>query len=91
MDAVRAVLKASLLRLETLRGKNALQPYLTDREYLQVFRESRIHEALSLIVEVMDSRWYGGVACSREDFAACEDAYARIRRRVEELSHARRA
>lgn len=78
LDAVRSILTATLLRLEQARmGK--LRRGATNREYLRRYRTSPVFLPLREIVEITDSRWYGGVDCTRADVEACLEAHQQVR------------
>ena len=75
--AVRCLLRAGLLRLETAQ-KKTVQRGRTNREYLRRFRDTPAFEPLRSLVEVVDHKWYGGGACTPEDYRAGTQAYAQI-------------
>lgn len=78
LEAVRFILTATLLRLEQAR-KGKLRRGATNREYLQRYRMSQVFAPLSEIVDITDSRWYGGIACTRADVEACLAAHQQVR------------
>lgn len=75
--ATRFILHATLLRLEKARKSN-LRKGATNREYLRRFQKTAAFEPLSRMVEITDSRWFGGVDCSRADVEACFQAHQQI-------------
>jgi len=76
--AIRLLLNASLLHLELTR-RARFRRAATNREYLCRYRNTSVFPALAKLVEITDSRWYGGVDCSRGDVEDCFRAHDEIR------------
>ncbi len=77
LHAIRFILHASLLRLEQARKSN-LRRGATNREYLRRFQKTAAFEPLAEMVEITDSRWFGGIDCSRSDVETCFRAHQQI-------------
>jgi hypothetical protein len=77
LEAVRFILTATLLRLEQSR-KGKLRRGATNREYLRRYQASPAYAPLSQIVEITDSRWYGGADCTRADVETCLHAHQQV-------------
>ncbi|NQT38913.1 MAG: hypothetical protein HQ581_15560 [Planctomycetes bacterium] len=78
IGAIRLLFRACLLRLAA-GEKRAFRPALTNREYLRRYRGTPVFDGMSLFVETIDCKWYGGAACAPTDYKACRDAHGRIR------------
>jgi Domain of unknown function (DUF4129) len=90
ITAVRLLFAACLLRLEAAE-KRVFRPGTTNREYLRRHRDSPVYEPLKLLVDTIETRWYGQGGCGPEDFEACRTAHCRIRDYAQEPRHAQRA
>lgn len=77
--AVRYLLHAGLLRLEAGR-KGHLRRGATNREYLRRYRNTAVYDPLALMVEITDSRWFGGIPCTQQDAEQCMQALTELRR-----------
>lgn len=77
LHAIRFILHATLLRLEKSRKSN-LRRCATNREYLRRFHKTAAFEPLSRMVEITDSRWFGGADCTRTDVEECFQAHQQI-------------
>lgn len=77
IGAIRALLRAALLRLEAAHRK-AVRHGRTNREYLRRFRDTPAFEPLRCLVEMVDLKWYGGAPCSADDYRAGTDAYTQV-------------
>ena len=62
ITAIRLLFLACLLRLE-LAEKRALLAGTTNREHLRRHRDSPVFEPLRLLVEIIETRWYGRGVC----------------------------
>lgn len=77
IEAVRLLFRAALRRIEVAEQKK-LRPGFTNRELLRRYRSTGIFRSLERFVEIIDSKWYGGEACVREDYQLCRSEHARI-------------
>ncbi len=77
LPAIRFLLHASLLRLELAR-KATFRRGATNREYLRRYKNTGAYPHLAELVDITDSRWFGGVDCSRSDVEACFMAHQQI-------------
>jgi Domain of unknown function (DUF4129) len=75
---VRLLFRACLALLEQREGRT-FRPGATNREYLLRYRQTPLYDWLARFVWMIDSKWYGSAACLPADFAACREAYDRIR------------
>lgn len=82
LSAVRYLLFAGLLRLELAR-KGHVRRGATNREYLRRYRNTAAYEPLAMLVEITDSRWYGGITCTADDVEQCLDALRHLERAVQ--------
>ncbi len=83
LPAIRFLLHASLLRLELAR-KATFRRGATNREYLRRYKNTGAYPPLAELVEITDSRWFGGIDCSRGDVEACFQAHQQIEQLVSE-------
>jgi hypothetical protein len=74
---VRLLFRACLARLEQAEG-TTFRAGSTNREHLNRFRSTPLHEWLARFVSVIDLKWYGHEPCLAADFGACREAYERI-------------
>jgi hypothetical protein len=74
---VRLLFRGCLAHLEQREGKR-FRPGATNREHLNRYRQTPLYDSLARIVWIIDSKWYGQVACLPADFAECREAYERI-------------
>ena len=87
LGAIRGLFQASLARLAQ-HDERPLRKGSTNHEILRRYRKSPLHEPLSRIVELIDTRWYGGVPCADSDFVQCQGDYAAVRSYLEGRVHA---
>jgi hypothetical protein len=78
IEAVRLLFRAGVLRLE-IAEKRVNRPGTTNRELLRRYRTTPLFDALKLLVDTIDDKWYGDHGCTREDYEACRTAHARLR------------
>lgn len=86
-DAARFLLCAGLMRLEQQHDR-PFRVGLTNREYLRRFRESACSEPLAVMVETVDTTWYGEEDCTRTAFESCRAAYDQIVQMTRARAHA---
>jgi len=89
ISALRFLFRAGLLRLEEAYDRT-FKRAATNREYLRRFKQTPAFEPLSLFVEVIDTKWYGGNVCMSDDYQKGKDAHSSIRRIAMELKNAQR-
>lgn len=91
IGAIRYLFRASVVRLEAW-DKRSHRPGTTNRELLRRYRDRMlVSQSLSLMVDMIDRKWYGDEVCSHLDYQACQQAHADICRTTGEPSHAVRA
>ena len=90
ISAVRYLFRACLVRLQA-NDERTFRPGMTNREYLRRFRKTSFVDSLALFVELIDTKWYGGGDCRREDYESCRTAYALIQQQMKDISHAHSA
>lgn len=78
LGAIRGLFQASLARLAQ-HDERPLRKGSTNHEILRRYRKLPLHEPLSRIVDLIDTRWYGGVPCADSDFLQCQGDYAAVR------------
>jgi hypothetical protein len=78
IEAVRLLFRAMLMRLEEREGRR-FRRGTTNRQHLRRYADSPIADSLSVLVQVIEQKWFGEGACVRADFETCQDAYSRIR------------
>ncbi len=78
IGALRALLRASLVRLEATRSRR-MQRAATNREYVRRFARTPAVEPLRLLVELIDWKWYGQGVCTESDYQAGEAAHQQLR------------
>jgi hypothetical protein len=88
--AVRLLYRACLARLEQTEDK-PFRPGATNREHLNRYRATPLHEWLARLVTIIDLKWYGSEPCLASDFAECRDAYERITLLARGRAHAHHA
>lgn len=71
--AIRLLFRASLLRIEQA-GKRNSRPGITNREYLRRYRDTAAYDALKLLVDTIDDKWYGYAVCDQGDYLRCLQA-----------------
>jgi len=76
---IRALLQASLLRLELARNAR-LRRGTTNRQYLARYRSTDVYTPLEQLVAITESRWFGDVVCTAEDVERCQQAHRQIQR-----------
>jgi hypothetical protein len=87
IGAVRCLFRAALATLQQ-RDQRRLRPGVTNREILARLRDARMIEAVRLLVETIDSGWYGRQPCGEGEYHRCREAYQQITGRSEARSHA---
>lgn len=90
IGAIRSLFRAGLLRLE-LAQKRELRKGMTNREFLQRYRNTPASEPLAYFVETIDRKWYGEDRCTLEDYQNSLHAYEKLCRVSREAPRAKRA
>ena len=81
VEAVRWLLRASMLRLE-LAEKRKPRPGTTNRELLRRYRSTPLQAPLKTLVDTIDLHWYGDRPAEPDDFERCNDSYKQLRQVV---------
>lgn len=71
--AIRLLFRASLMRIEQAAQRKS-RPGITNREYLRRYRDTAAYDALKLLVDTIDDKWYGYAACDQGDYLRCVQA-----------------
>jgi hypothetical protein len=71
--AVRLLFRASLVRIEQAAQRKS-RPGITNREYLRRYRDTAAYDALKLLVDTIDDKWYGYSTCDQADYLKCLQA-----------------
>jgi hypothetical protein len=82
IGAIRLLFRATLRRIELAEKKN-FQPGFTNRELLRRYQATPLGEPIRRLVEVIDMKWYGDLACEPSDYTACRSEHVRIRQHIE--------
>ena len=77
LDAIRYLFQACVRRVELI--KKSSQRAVTNRQYLRYFRDTPVSDSMRLMIQIIDTRWYGGHPCVAEDVSDCREAYNEIR------------
>jgi len=83
VSAIRFLFRSCLLRVELSR-KQRLRPGITNRELLRRFGTSSLRDPLSVLVEMIDRKWFGRESCTETEFLRGAEAYESIRRQMTE-------
>lgn len=78
LEAIRLLFRAALVRIEQSEKKR-FRLGITNRELLRRYRRSPLGDPLSLLVEIVDRKWYGAEECDSADYAHCREQHASIR------------
>jgi hypothetical protein len=79
-EAIRRAFRSALLEV-AVRGRLHINPTWTTRELLQRSQaDGDVLVALAAAAALFDRAWYGGVAVSRDDWAAAEERCSAVRR-----------
>ncbi|MBN1851860.1 MAG: DUF4129 domain-containing protein [Pirellulales bacterium] len=81
--AIRLLLRAVLLRLAARDGKR-FAPGMTNREYLCHYRETNLFQPLLVLVDAVDTKWYGTSLCGMEDYRDCQNAHRQMVQHIQE-------
>jgi len=76
-EAVRFLFLSLVYRFDE-RGRISLHKAYTNREYLDLLRDTPARAALQVMVDAIDDHWYGQRPCSRESFEECLAVYNRL-------------
>lgn len=87
IEAVRLLLKAALIRIETAFERPFRQG-TTNREYLWKYRQLPVLEPVRLLVDQIDRCWYGEEPFSQEEFSHSRAAHASVLDFLKRGSHA---
>jgi hypothetical protein len=85
--AVRLLFRASLVRIEQAAQRKS-RPGITNREYLRRYRDTAAYDALKLLVDTIDDKWYGYATCDQGDYLKCLQANDVLRSATEGKLHA---
>lgn len=77
IGAIRQLFLAGVLRLEQADNRT-FRKASTNHEILKRYRKSAVFEPLQLLVDLIDSRWYGQVPCEKEDYLKGQTEHRRI-------------
>ncbi len=84
---LRCLFRACLIRLEQAKG-GRVRPGTTNREYLRRYRNTPAADPLSLMVQLIDSKWYGGEPCNEKEFSLAHEAHSRLKTIAVEMNRA---
>lgn len=76
--AIRLLFRASLARIEQAAERKS-RPGITNREVLRRYRETAAYDALKLLVDTIDDKWYGDSTCDQSDYLKCQRASEIVR------------
>lgn len=76
LTAARTALHASLWRVA---GKT-LSPAVTGRQFLRSHAQSPAQDALAVLVDLVETRWYGQTPCTAGDWETARAAAAEVKR-----------
>lgn len=88
VGAVRFLFSASLLQLELASGR-VFRKCATNREHLASVAGTPAHAPLSVLAEIVETRWYGGRDCLSEDYDQCAAAYTELMQAAQEIRRVR--
>jgi hypothetical protein len=84
ITALRCLFVAAVLRMEEASDRR-FRRAVTNREYLNRYRNTPAFEPLLYFVNALDWKWYGGGVCVESDYEEARRAHARLRAIAEEL------
>jgi hypothetical protein len=84
---LRCLFRACLIRLEQA-NRGRVRPGTTNREYMQRYRNTPAADPLSLMVQLIDSKWYGGEPCNEEEYSLAHEAHSRLKTIAVEMNRA---
>jgi hypothetical protein len=77
IEAVRFLFRAALTGLSE-KEKKKFRRGMTNRQYLNYFRNSSLLPHLQIFVNTIELKWYGDEPCENHDYDSCREAYQRI-------------
>ena len=77
IEAVRYLFRAALTRLSE-REKKRFRRGMTNRQYLNHFRNTSLLPHLQVFVSTIELKWYGDEPCGNHDYDSCRQAYQQI-------------
>jgi hypothetical protein len=77
IEAVRYLFRATLTSLSE-REKKRFRRGMTNRQYLQHYRDTSLSTPLQVFVSTIELKWYGDEPCDNQDYDHCRTAYQEI-------------
>ena len=85
IEAVRLLLRASLVRLEAIEAK-PFRRGTTGREHLRRYRGTLVLAPLEVLVRTVERKWFGEEVCVIEDLDRCRESHRSIAELTERTS-----
>ena len=87
IEAVRFLFRAALTGLSE-KEKKKFRRGMTNRQYLNHFRNTSLLPHMQILVSTIELKWYGDELCENQDYNECRAAYQQIVRLLRGDSHA---
>lgn len=87
IESVRFLFRAALTGLSE-KQKKKFRRGMTNRQYLNHFRNTSLLPHLKIFVSTIDLKWYGDEPCENHDYDSCREAYQQIVSQLRGGSHA---
>ena len=87
IEAIRCLLKASLLRIESA-FERPFRNATTNGQFIKKYKKLPILESVQILVEQIDNSWYGELPCEEDDYSRCLTSHRSILSYLKEARNA---